>query len=45
MVTVLLVGAALAPIWLCCRRLLDRRRLRTWRDEWQEVGPRWSEHR
>jgi hypothetical protein len=45
MVTVLLVGTALAAIWLCCRRLLDRRRLRTWRDEWQEVGPRWSEYR
>jgi len=44
-VTVLLLAAALAAIWLLCRRLLDRRRLRTWQDEWLEVGPRWSKYR
>ena len=43
-VTVLLVAAALAAVWLFCRRLLDRRRLRTWQDEWLEVGPRWSNY-
>ena len=32
-VTVLLLAAALAAVWLCCRRLLDRRRLRTWSEE------------
>ncbi|MCU7726010.1 hypothetical protein ODJ79_19980 [Actinoplanes sp. KI2] len=44
-VTLLLVAAALAAIWLFCRRLLDRQRLRTWQDEWLEVGPRWSKYR
>jgi hypothetical protein len=44
-ITVLLLAAALAAVWLCCRRLLDRRRLRTWSDEWLEVGPRWSKYR
>jgi len=44
-VTVLLVAAALSVIWLAGRRLLDRRRLRTWQDEWLEVGPRWSKYR
>jgi hypothetical protein len=27
------------------RALLHRRRLRTWQQEWLEVGPRWSRHR
>jgi len=44
-VTILLVAAALAAIWQLCRRLLDRRRLRSWQAEWQKVGPRWSNYR
>ncbi|WP_051809875.1 Rv1733c family protein [Actinoplanes subtropicus] len=44
-VTLLLVGTALAAVRQLCRRLLDRRRLRSWQAEWLEVGPRWSRYR
>jgi len=44
-VTVLVVAAALAVIRQLGRRLLDRRRLRSWQAEWLEVGPRWSNYR
>ncbi|MFI5897719.1 hypothetical protein ACIA5D_47305 [Actinoplanes sp. NPDC051513] len=44
-VTVLLVGTALALIRLLLLRMLERRRLRSWQAEWMEVGPRWSNYR
>jgi hypothetical protein len=37
--------AALTAVWLLCRHLLDRRRIRSWQTEWLEVGPRWSKYR
>jgi len=40
-----LVATALGAVWLLCRRLLDRRRLRSWQAEWVDVGPRWSKYR
>lgn len=27
------------------RVVLDRRRMRSWQDEWSEIGPRWTRHR
>lgn len=41
------LGAAafLGAAYLAARRLLDRRRLRSWQQEWLEVGPRWTRHR
>jgi hypothetical protein len=42
-VVVLLAG--LTAAWLLCRRLLDRRRIRSWQSEWLEVEPRWSKYR
>lgn len=39
------VAAVLAAVHLAVRRLLDRRRLRSWQQEWLEVGPRWTRHR
>jgi len=42
---VLVLAAALAALRLVARHLLDRRRLRSWQEEWTEVGPRWSRYR
>ncbi|WP_433291752.1 Rv1733c family protein [Actinoplanes sp. CA-030573] len=43
--TVAVVTASLGGVWLFCRRLLDRRRMRYWDAEWLDVGPRWSKYR
>jgi hypothetical protein len=42
---VLLLAGALFAVGLATRRLLDHVRIRSWRNEWLEVGPRWTRHR
>ena len=39
------LATGLGAVWLLCRRLLDRRRMRAWGAEWLDVGPRWSKYR
>ena len=43
--TLLLSGLLLMAAWALARRLLDRRRLRSWETEWRASGPQWSGHR
>ena len=45
MATLLLSGLLLMTAWALARRLLDRRRLRSWEAEWRASGPQWSGHR
>ena len=42
---VLILAIVLAAIRMIARRVLDRRRLRSWQAEWMEVGPRWCRYR
>jgi hypothetical protein len=42
---VLCLAAALFFVRQVVRGLLYRRRIRSWHQEWLEVGPRWSRHR
>jgi len=37
--------AVLVAARFAVRGLLNRRRMRSWRDEWLEVGPRWTRQR
>ena len=43
--TLLLSALLLMAAWALARRLLDRRRLRSWEAEWRASGPQWSGHR
>ncbi|GIF21921.1 hypothetical protein Ate02nite_46510 [Paractinoplanes tereljensis] len=42
---IILVAVGILLVWLPCRLLLNRFRLRAWQAEWLRVGPRWSRYR
>jgi len=45
MATCLVSWMLLLAVGVLVRRVLDRRRLRAWEDEWRASGPLWSGHR